>query len=175
MLSGLHRLCLTTRWAVNLSALLQGKACVIPCIDANVTSLVTLSTLSVPHLPCLSVSPCPSLLIPSSSSLCPSLPLPRCLPLSLSPPLPSSSQELLVRKDRIVADAATPPMFLQMDLRHTPLSPHLFGTKFDVILIDPPWEEYVRRAPGVADDTEWWSAEEIMALQIEVRGGEERD
>lgn len=44
---------------------------------------------------------------------------------------------------------ATPPLFLRTDLRSTRLSPELFGTKFDVILVDPPWEEYVRRAPGM--------------------------
>eukprot|EP00879_Flechtneria_rotunda_P026459 GHRR01028212.1.p2 GENE.GHRR01028212.1~~GHRR01028212.1.p2 ORF type:complete len:259 (+),score=66.68 GHRR01028212.1:600-1376(+) len=47
------------------------------------------------------------------------------------------------------------------------LSKELFGTKFDVILIDPPWEEYVRRAPGFVADTEWWSWEQIQALDID--------
>ncbi|CAI5536426.1 unnamed protein product, partial [Closterium sp. Naga37s-1] len=47
------------------------------------------------------------------------------------------------------------------------LTPEIFGTKFDVILIDPPWEEYVRRAPGMGDEIEWWTPLEIMALRIE--------
>mgnify|MGYP002776938556 FL=1 len=57
---------------------------------------------------------------------------------------------------------------MQMDLRTTELSPEIFGTKFDVILVDPPWEEYVRRAPGVGDSMEWWTFEEIQNLRIEV-------
>ncbi|MFS7994338.1 putative mRNA (2'-O-methyladenosine-N(6)-)-methyltransferase [Helianthus anomalus] len=48
------------------------------------------------------------------------------------------------------------------------LSPEFFGTKFDVILVDPPWEEYVHRAPSVADHMEYWTFEEIMNLKIEV-------
>uniref|UniRef100_A0A2N9J406 Uncharacterized protein n=1 Tax=Fagus sylvatica TaxID=28930 RepID=A0A2N9J406_FAGSY len=47
------------------------------------------------------------------------------------------------------------------------ISPEFFGTKFDVILVDPPWEEYVHRAPGVADHMEYWTFEEIMNLKIE--------
>ena len=37
----------------------------------------------------------------------------------------------------------------QSDLKDLKLSVDTFGTKFDVILVDPPWEEYVRRAPGM--------------------------
>ncbi|KAG9144645.1 hypothetical protein Leryth_020932 [Lithospermum erythrorhizon] len=76
-------------------------------------------------------------------------------------------RELIQRKDEIVAKAATPPMYLKCDLREQVLSPELFGTKFDVILIDPPWEEYVHRAPGVTDHMEYWTFEEIMNLKIE--------
>lgn len=32
------------------------------------------------------------------------------------------------------------------------LSPEFFGTKFDVILGDPPWEENVHHAPGITQD-----------------------
>lgn len=39
--------------------------------------------------------------------------------------------------------------------------------RFDVILIDPPWEEYVRRAPGFVEDAEVWPWEEIQALDID--------
>jgi mRNA (2'-O-methyladenosine-N6-)-methyltransferase len=38
--------------------------------------------------------------------------------------------------------------------------------RFDVILIDPPWEEYVRRAPGFVTDTDFWSWQEIQNLDI---------
>lgn len=57
-------------------------------------------------------------------------------------------KELTERKDALVANTATPPYCLKADLRTLKLSTETFGTKFDVILVDPPWEEYVRRAPG---------------------------
>ncbi len=78
-------------------------------------------------------------------------------------------KELITRKDRLIADRATPPMYMQCDLRTTELRPETFGTKFDVILVDPPWEEYVRRAPGIGDSMEWWSPEDIQNLRIEVK------
>ncbi|KAG7014845.1 Methyltransferase-like protein 1, partial [Cucurbita argyrosperma subsp. argyrosperma] len=76
-------------------------------------------------------------------------------------------RELIQKKDEIVANSASPPMYYKCDLRDFELSPEFFGTKFDVILIDPPWEEYVHRAPGVADHMEYWTFEEIMNLKIE--------
>lgn len=77
-------------------------------------------------------------------------------------------RELIQKKDEIVANSASPPMYYKCDLKEIELSPEFFGTKFDVILIDPPWEEYVHRAPGVADHMEYWTFEEIMNLKIEV-------
>ncbi|GMH18389.1 hypothetical protein Nepgr_020230 [Nepenthes gracilis] len=76
-------------------------------------------------------------------------------------------RELIQKKDEIVAKSASPPMYHKCDLREFVLSPEFFGTKFDVILIDPPWEEYVHRAPGVTDHVENWTFEEIMNLKIE--------
>ncbi|RAL54966.1 hypothetical protein DM860_013662 [Cuscuta australis] len=76
-------------------------------------------------------------------------------------------RELLQKKDEIVAKVASTPMYYKCDLREQELSPEFFGTKFDVILIDPPWEEYVHRAPGVTDHMEHWTFEEIMNLKIE--------
>ncbi|PRQ48943.1 putative mRNA (2'-O-methyladenosine-N(6)-)-methyltransferase [Rosa chinensis] len=76
-------------------------------------------------------------------------------------------RELIQKKDEIVAKAASHPMYHKCDLKEFELSPEFFGTKFDVILVDPPWEEYVHRAPGVADHTEYWTFEEIMNLKIE--------
>ena len=43
----------------------------------------------------------------------------------------------------------------------------LLGSKFDVVLVDPPWEEYARRAPGLMDNVETWPWQDIMALDIE--------
>ncbi|KNA24285.1 hypothetical protein SOVF_016930 [Spinacia oleracea] len=76
-------------------------------------------------------------------------------------------RELIQKKDEIVANASTAPMYHKCDLREFVLSPEYFGTKFDVILVDPPWEEYVHRAPGVTDHMEYWTFEEIMNLKIE--------
>jgi len=76
-------------------------------------------------------------------------------------------RELIQRKDEIVAKSASPPMYYKCDLREHVLSPEFFGTKFDVILVDPPWEEYTHRAPGITDHIEYWTAEEIMNLKIE--------
>ncbi|XP_077241939.1 N6-adenosine-methyltransferase non-catalytic subunit MTB-like [Tasmannia lanceolata] len=76
-------------------------------------------------------------------------------------------RELIQKKDEIVAKSASPPMYYKCDLREHVLSPEFFGTKFDVILVDPPWEEYVHRAPGVTDHMEYWTLEEIQNLKIE--------
>ncbi|KAK9059794.1 hypothetical protein SSX86_020498 [Deinandra increscens subsp. villosa] len=76
-------------------------------------------------------------------------------------------RELIQKKDEIVANSASAPMYYKCDLREQVLSPEFFGTKFDVILVDPPWEEYVHRAPGVADHMDYWTLEEIMNLKIE--------
>ena len=79
----------------------------------------------------------------------------------------AGSQELITRKEELIAARASPPVYLKADLRELELSPSTFGTRFDVILIDPPWEEYVRRAPGVADTTGFWHPHEIANLKIE--------
>lgn len=77
-------------------------------------------------------------------------------------------RELIQKKDEIVSKSASPPLYLKCDLQEVELSSDLFGTKFDVILVDPPWEEYVHRAPGVVDHMEYWTFEEILNLKIEV-------
>ncbi|KAJ4804662.1 N6-adenosine-methyltransferase subunit METTL14 [Rhynchospora pubera] len=59
-------------------------------------------------------------------------------------------------------------MYYKCDLRDHVLSPEFFGTKFDVILVDPPWEEYVHRALGITDHIEYWTFDEIMNLKIEL-------
>ncbi|CAL5363467.1 unnamed protein product [Camellia sinensis] len=76
-------------------------------------------------------------------------------------------RDLIQKKDEIVAKSSSPPMYFKCDLREHVLTPEFFGTKFDVILVDPPWEEYVHRAPGVTDHMEYWAFEEIMNLKIE--------
>jgi N6-adenosine-specific RNA methylase IME4 len=76
-------------------------------------------------------------------------------------------KELMKIKDELNAQRSFNPVYLKCDLRETVLSPQLFGTKFDAILIDPPMEEYVRRAPGVLDPEDYWTWEEIRSLRIE--------
>ncbi|XP_019454218.1 PREDICTED: methyltransferase-like protein 1 isoform X1 [Lupinus angustifolius] len=76
-------------------------------------------------------------------------------------------RELITKKDEIVTKSSSAPMYYKCDLKEFELSPEFFGTKFDVILVDPPWEEYVHRAPGVADHMDYWTFEEIMNLKIE--------
>ncbi|GAX80720.1 hypothetical protein CEUSTIGMA_g8155.t1 [Chlamydomonas eustigma] len=76
-------------------------------------------------------------------------------------------RELMHLKEAHIAKHATPPYYLRADLRALKLSVETFGTKFDSILVDPPWEEYVRRAPGLLKDPEYWAWKEIMALEIE--------
>ncbi|KAK9918982.1 hypothetical protein WJX75_008465 [Coccomyxa subellipsoidea] len=74
-------------------------------------------------------------------------------------------RELIQRKDDLVAQKATPPYYLNADLKELKLSVATFGTKFDVVLVDPPWEEYARRAPGI--DVPSWAWQDIMKLEIE--------
>jgi len=52
--------------------------------------------------------------------------------------------KLLAAKDEMVESRKTPPMHVQADLKTFDL--RNLGTKFDLIYIDPPWEEYARRA-----------------------------
>lgn len=75
-------------------------------------------------------------------------------------------RDLVRLKDDQVKHFATPPMFLKADLKKLPLSVETFGTKFDVILIDPPWEEYARRAPGSSDEISVWPWQDVQALDI---------
>ncbi len=75
--------------------------------------------------------------------------------------------ELIKRKNDILTKRATPPMFLKTDLKAFDLSS--LG-KFDVILVDPPWEEYnfidgVR--PQNLNPESFWTYDEIADLKIE--------
>jgi mRNA (2'-O-methyladenosine-N6-)-methyltransferase len=74
-------------------------------------------------------------------------------------------KELITLKDELIKKQATPPMYLKADLREFDL--RQLGTKFDVILIDPPWEEYVRRCPAVATnvDRSFWTFDQIVRFQ----------
>jgi len=72
-------------------------------------------------------------------------------------------QRLIDLKDQLVSQRATPPMYMNVDLKNFNLVE--LGTKFDVILVDPPWEEYSRRAAH--HHLPCWTHEEIERLNIE--------
>lgn len=67
-------------------------------------------------------------------------------------------RELIRLKDDLIAQTATPPMYLQADLKTFDLKT-LGGSKFDVILIEPPLEEF--------NKNNFWSWNEIINLEIE--------
>uniref|UniRef100_A0A182PMQ2 N(6)-adenosine-methyltransferase non-catalytic subunit METTL14 n=1 Tax=Anopheles epiroticus TaxID=199890 RepID=A0A182PMQ2_9DIPT len=75
-------------------------------------------------------------------------------------------RELIRLKDELIAETATPPMYLRADLKTFDLKN--LGTKFDVILIEPPLEEYARGGAAVAAGAprNFWSWDEILALDI---------
>nr|CAH8863764.1 unnamed protein product [Trichobilharzia regenti] len=72
-------------------------------------------------------------------------------------------RELIRLKDQYIQSKATPPMYLCADLRTFDLNE--LDSKFDVILIEPPLEEYHRMNGAVFD--QYWSWDEIERLQIE--------
>lgn len=67
-------------------------------------------------------------------------------------------------KDQLICDSATPPMYLKADLKTFDLK--TIGTKFDVILIEPPLEEYARGG-GHASTGNYWNWDEILNLEID--------
>lgn len=68
-------------------------------------------------------------------------------------------------KDHQVDERATPAMYLKTDLRNFPLSS--LGSRFDVILLDPPLEEYARRSAHVAaKGPTAWSFDDVASLPI---------
>ncbi|XP_048581270.1 N6-adenosine-methyltransferase non-catalytic subunit [Nematostella vectensis] len=74
-------------------------------------------------------------------------------------------RELIRLKDDLIAKRATPPMYLRCDLETFAL--HDLDNKFDVILVDPPLEEYQRRHAGVSFNFKPWTWDDIMKLDIE--------
>lgn len=75
-------------------------------------------------------------------------------------------RELIRLKDELISETASPPMYLRADLKSFDLKN--LGTKFDVILIEPPLEEYARGGAAVAAGAprNFWSWDEILALDI---------
>lgn len=73
-------------------------------------------------------------------------------------------KELIRLKDELIAQTASPPMYLKSDLRQ-PGQLRQLECKFDVILVDPPLEEY-QRTQGVTK-TKFWSWDSLMHFEIE--------
>merc|ERR1719450_977272 len=76
-------------------------------------------------------------------------------------------ERLISLKDDILAKRATPAMSLKCDLRVFDLTS--LGTKFDVILIDPPWEEYQSRVCSIYvpnEDLTPWTLDELKQLKV---------
>jgi len=75
-------------------------------------------------------------------------------------------QKLLELKTELNKKRASPPMYMNVDLKAFDLTQ--LGSKFDVIYVDPPWEEYSRRAAGkTLQPIPYWTYEEIENLNIE--------
>ena len=62
----------------------------------------------------------------------------------------------------MIAETATPPMYLHTDLHNYNLGD--LKSKFDVILIEPPLEEY-QHSYGV-NNLQFWDWQQIMDLDI---------
>nr|CAG4648685.1 EOG090X07CF [Polyphemus pediculus] len=71
-------------------------------------------------------------------------------------------KELIRLKDDIIAQTASPPMYLKCDLNNFNVKE--LGCKYDVILIEPPLEEY-QRSLGVTN-VDFLSWDQIMELDI---------
>lgn len=74
--------------------------------------------------------------------------------------------ELFNLKKEVIEKRNTPPVYIKADLKNYKLNQ--LG-KFDVILIDPPWEEYFKRGNKVnfEEPLTPWSLEELKKLQID--------
>ncbi|XP_037088121.1 N6-adenosine-methyltransferase non-catalytic subunit-like [Pollicipes pollicipes] len=72
-------------------------------------------------------------------------------------------RELIRLKDELIENTATPPMYLKTDLLSFEL--RQLRSEFDVILVEPPLEEY-QRTLGVTNQR-FWSWDEIMSLQLD--------
>lgn len=78
-------------------------------------------------------------------------------------------KELIRLKDSLIASTASPPMYLKVDLKDDDFSLTNLNGKFDVILIEPPLEEYTRNGlvnTDLRNQKSYWTWQEIMALPI---------
>lgn len=78
-------------------------------------------------------------------------------------------RELIKLKDDLISDTATPPMYLKTDVKSFDFKK--LETKFDVILIEPPLEEYTRGAASVATipggaPRVFWNWDDILSKKL---------
>ena len=71
-------------------------------------------------------------------------------------------QVFMLFQDELIATTASPPMYLRTDLHSFDLNN--LPVKFDVILVDPPLEEY-QHTYGVTN-LQAWDWQQIMNLDI---------
>ena len=72
--------------------------------------------------------------------------------------------ELIKLKDDLIRKRGTHPMYIKGDLKNYDI--RSLG-KFDVIMVDPPWEEYYRRRLKYEIVEPQWTLDEISALPID--------
>ncbi|XP_043825419.1 N6-adenosine-methyltransferase non-catalytic subunit isoform X2 [Dromiciops gliroides] len=77
-------------------------------------------------------------------------------------------RELIRLKDELISKSNTPPMYLQADLDAFDIRE--LKSKFDVILLEPPLEEYYRET-GITANEKCWTWDDIMKLEIEELSG----
>ncbi|XP_027030205.1 N6-adenosine-methyltransferase non-catalytic subunit [Tachysurus fulvidraco] len=73
-------------------------------------------------------------------------------------------RELIRLKDELISTTNTPPMYLQADPENFDLRD--LKCKFDVILLEPPLEEYYRES-GIIASERFWTWDDIMKLEID--------
>uniref|UniRef100_A0A8D3DB21 N(6)-adenosine-methyltransferase non-catalytic subunit METTL14 n=1 Tax=Scophthalmus maximus TaxID=52904 RepID=A0A8D3DB21_SCOMX len=73
-------------------------------------------------------------------------------------------RELIRLKDELISTTNIPPMYLQADPEHFDLQD--LKCQFDVILLEPPLEEYYRES-GISNTERCWTWDDIMKLEIE--------
>lgn len=81
-------------------------------------------------------------------------------------------ERLMKLKRQVLERRNTPSLCIQANLRHFDWS-ILGGMKFDVILIDPPWQEYFDRCAAIGatnEDLTPWTVEEMLRLPVEMIG-----
>jgi len=73
-------------------------------------------------------------------------------------------RRLITLKNEAVEKHSTPPMYANVNLKTFDMKS--LGHHFDVILVDPPWQEYADRCPGTTDRVPW-KFKELENLRVQ--------